>query len=70
MAPLVKGFFKNQNFVTKVCVTGQHREMLDQVLKFFAINPDYDLGLMKEEQKGTLHVIAMVKDKNIHPMTR
>ena len=44
MAPLVKEFFKNQNFVTKVCVTGQHREMLDQVLKFFDINPDYDLN--------------------------
>ena len=50
MAPLVKEFLKNQNFVTKVCVTGQHREMLDQVLKFFDINPDYDLDLMKQGQ--------------------
>lgn len=50
MAPLVKEFFKNENFITKVCVTGQHREMLDQVLKFFDINPDYDLDLMKQGQ--------------------
>lgn len=50
MAPLVKEFFKNENFVTKVCVTGQHREMLDQVLKFFDIDPDYDLNLMKKGQ--------------------
>ena len=70
MAPLVKEFFKKQNVVTKVCVTGQHRKMLDQVLKFFYINPGYDLDLMKQGQKGILHVIAMVKDKNIHPMTR
>ena len=50
MAPLVKEFFGNQKFITKVCVTGQHREMLDQVLKFFEINPDYDLNLMKPGQ--------------------
>jgi len=50
MAPLVKEFLKNQNFITKVCVTGQHREMLDQVLEFFDIRPDYDLDLMKKGQ--------------------
>jgi UDP-N-acetylglucosamine 2-epimerase (non-hydrolysing) len=50
MAPLVKEFLKNKNFITKVCVTGQHREMLDQVLKFFDIKPDYDLNLMKQGQ--------------------
>jgi len=50
MAPLVKEFLKNRNFVTKVCVTGQHREMLDQVLKFFDIKPDYDMDLMKQGQ--------------------
>ena len=42
MAPLVKEFLKHSEvFETKVCVTGQHREMLDQVLDFFNITPDY-----------------------------
>ena len=50
MAPLVKEFMKNPNFETKVCVTAQHREMLDQVLDFFEITPDYDLNLMKPGQ--------------------
>lgn len=50
MAPLVKEFQKNQEFITKVCVTAQHREMLDQVLNFFDIQPDYDLDLMKPNQ--------------------
>jgi len=50
MAPLVKEFVKNDNFETKVCVTAQHREMLDQVLSFFEITPDYDLDLMKPNQ--------------------
>ncbi|MFH6603652.1 non-hydrolyzing UDP-N-acetylglucosamine 2-epimerase [Maribacter algicola] len=50
MAPLVKAFSSNENFITKVCVTGQHREMLDQVLEFFDIKPDYDMNLMKKEQ--------------------
>lgn len=51
MAPLVKEFKKNhQYFETKVCVTAQHREMLDQVLEFFEIIPDYDLDLMKPNQ--------------------
>lgn len=51
MAPLVKGFQKHtQNFQTKVCITAQHREMLDQVLKFFEITPDYDMNLMKPNQ--------------------
>ena len=51
MAPLVKEFQKNQkNFETIVCVTGQHREMLDQVLKIFDIKPDYDLNIMKQGQ--------------------
>ena len=43
MAPLVKEFQKNPEvFDTRVCVTAQHREMLDQVLDFFEIKPDYD----------------------------
>ena len=51
MAPLVKEFQKNTiDFETKVCVTAQHREMLDQVLSFFEILPDYDLDLMKPNQ--------------------
>ena len=51
MAPLVKEFQKNQNhFETKVCVTAQHREMLDQVLDLFQITPDYDLNIMKPGQ--------------------
>ena len=51
MAPLVKEFQKNpEDFQTIVCVTGQHREMLDQVLKIFEITPDYDLNIMKQGQ--------------------
>lgn len=51
MAPLVKEFQKHDLlFETKVCVTAQHREMLDQVLGFFEITPDYDLNLMKPNQ--------------------
>lgn len=50
MAPLVKEFQKHPQFQTKVCVTAQHREMLDQVLDFFEIKPDYDLDLMKPNQ--------------------
>ncbi len=51
MAPLVKEFQKDtENFKTVVCVTGQHREMLDQVLKIFEITPDYDLNIMKQGQ--------------------
>jgi len=51
MAPLVKEFKKHLDvFETKVCVTAQHREMLDQVLDFFKITPDYDLDLMKPGQ--------------------
>lgn len=51
MAPLVKEFEKYPDkFITKVCVTAQHREMLDQVLDLFEIKPDYDLNLMKQGQ--------------------
>ena len=51
MAPLVKEFKKNKNGLNvKVCVTGQHREMLDQVLKLFDIIPDYDLDIMAPNQ--------------------
>lgn len=50
MAPLILEFFKKKNFIVKVCVTGQHRQMLDQVLELFNITPDYDLNLMKPGQ--------------------
>ncbi len=50
MAPLVQEFGKSNIFQTKVCVTAQHREMLDQVLTFFEIVPDYDLNLMRPNQ--------------------
>lgn len=51
MAPLVKEFQKQSERVeTVVCVTGQHREMLDQVLEIFDIKPDYDLNIMKQGQ--------------------
>ena len=50
MALLVKKFLERDDFITKVCVTAQHREMLDQVLAFFEITPDYDLDLMRPNQ--------------------
>ena len=50
MAPVVKAFEKSEAFETKVCVTAQHREMLDQVLNFFNIKPHFDLDLMKPNQ--------------------
>lgn len=50
MAPLVHALAKDPHFEAKVCVTAQHREMLDQVLKLFSITPDYDLNIMKPGQ--------------------
>ena len=51
MAPLVKEFQRySDDYKTVVCVTGQHREMLDQVLQIFEIKPDYDLNIMKQGQ--------------------
>ncbi|BDD05969.1 non-hydrolyzing UDP-N-acetylglucosamine 2-epimerase [Aureibacter tunicatorum] len=50
MLPLVKEFKAKEAFETKVCVTAQHREMLDQVLDFFDVTPDFDLDLMKPNQ--------------------
>ncbi len=51
MCPLVKEFQKHpEDFKTIVCVTGQHREMLDQVLNIFDVTPDYDLNIMKQGQ--------------------
>ncbi len=51
MAPIVKEFTKHEDlFELKICVTGQHREMLDQVNEFFEIKPDIDLNIMRKEQ--------------------
>lgn len=50
MAPLIKNLINDARFIVKVCVTGQHREMLDQVLDVFNITPDYDLNIMKDSQ--------------------
>lgn len=50
MCPLVNELKKDSDFNVKVCVTGQHREMLDQVLRTFEVVPDYDLHIMKDRQ--------------------
>ncbi len=50
MAPLVKELERNENIESIVCVTAQHRQMLDQVLEIFDIKPDYDLNIMKDRQ--------------------
>jgi len=66
VAPLVKAFQKQTDrFETIVCVTGQHREMLDQVLRLFEIIPDYDLDIMKQGQDlydVTTRVITGLRD--------
>ncbi|WP_102401446.1 non-hydrolyzing UDP-N-acetylglucosamine 2-epimerase [Haloimpatiens massiliensis] len=53
MAPLVKKLEENPYIISKVCVTAQHRQMLDQVLELFNIVPDYDLNIMKSKQSLT-----------------
>jgi len=53
MAPLVKALASDSRFESRVCVTGQHREMLDQVLDLFSIEPDHDLNIMKPGQDLT-----------------
>jgi UDP-N-acetylglucosamine 2-epimerase (non-hydrolysing) len=53
MAPLVHALASDQRFVSKVCVTAQHREMLDQVLQLFDISPDFDLNIMRRGQDLT-----------------
>lgn len=73
MAPLVKEFQKYpEKFQTTVCVTGQHREMLDQVLRLFEIKPDYDLNIMKQGQDlydVTARVLTGMRDvlKEVQP---
>lgn len=73
MAPLVKEFQKHSDkFETIVCVTGQHRQMLDQVLELFEITPDYDLNIMKQGQDlydVTARVLTGMRDvfKSVTP---
>ena len=73
MAPLVKEFQKHsESFKTVVCVTGQHRQMLDQVLQLFEITPDYDLNIMKQGQDlydVTARVLTGMRDvlQEVHP---
>lgn len=73
MCPLVKEFQKHTDeFETIVCVTGQHREMLDQVLKIFEVTPDYDLNIMKQGQDltdVTVRILNGLRDvfKEIRP---
>ncbi|WP_251623299.1 non-hydrolyzing UDP-N-acetylglucosamine 2-epimerase [Odoribacter lunatus] len=73
MAPLVKEFQRYpEKFETVVCVTGQHREMLDQVLHIFDIRPDYDLNIMKQGQDlydVTARVLTEMRDvlKEVQP---
>ena len=50
MCPLVNELKTREGIQTLVCVTGQHRQMLDQVLEAFSVTPDYDLSIMKERQ--------------------
>ena len=50
MCPLINELKKRTNIKTVVCVTGQHRQMLDQVLTTFKVTPDYDLSVMKKKQ--------------------
>lgn len=73
MAPLVKEFQKHsEDFDTIVCVTGQHRQMLDQVLEIFEIKPDFDLNIMKQGQDlydVTARVLTGMRDvlKEVQP---
>lgn len=65
MCPLVNELKRRQTLETVVCVTGQHRQMLDQVLQAFHITPDYDLSIMKESQTlfdVTTNILAQIKD--------
>lgn len=64
MCPLVKELKTRPNLKTLVCVTGQHRQMLDQVLKTFDVEPDYDLSIMKDKQTlfdVTCNILTSIK---------
>ena len=66
MAPVVRALAQNKNVEARVCVTAQHRQMLDQVLDLFKIKPDYDLDLMRDNQ--TLPEISAAIFKNLDPV--
>ena len=64
MCPLVNELKKRKRFNVKICVTGQHRQMLDQVLEAFDVIPDYDLAIMKQNQTlfdVTINILASIK---------
>lgn len=64
MCPLVNELKQRNTFDVKVCVSGQHRQMLDQVLRAFRVQPDYDLAIMKEKQSLfdiTVNLLAEIK---------
>lgn len=61
MAPLVSALSADPRFEAKVCVTGQHREMLDQVLALFAIEPDFDLSIMRSGQDLTDITVSILQ---------
>lgn len=65
MCPLVNELKKRKNIETIVCITGQHRQMLDQVLTAFSVKPDYDLSIMKEKQTlfdVTINVLDRIRN--------
>lgn len=65
MCPLVKELKTRENLETLVCVTGQHRQMLDQVLKAFDVEPDFDLSIMKDKQTlfdVTINILTRIKE--------
>lgn len=65
MCPLVNELKSRKNIKTLVCVTGQHRQMLDQVLETFGVTPDYDLSVMKDKQTLfdiTVNILERIKD--------
>ena len=64
MCPLVNELKKRSSFNTIVCVTGQHQEMLNQVLNVFQIIPDYDLSIMRDQQTlfdVTINILDKIK---------
>ena len=72
MCPLVNELKQRQALRTVVCISGQHRQMLDQVLDAFAVTPDYDLSIMKEGQTlfdVTVNILERIKAvlEEVHP---
>ena len=66
MFPVINELSRNKSFfLTKTCVTAQHRQMLDQVLELFSIKPDFDLNIMKRNQN-----ISVVTSKIINEMKK